>query len=132
MTEITTPAAARPRSRGLPTAPPDGLIAAAMLAFLATAGLFYVNIMAAIVDGLVEGLGISEQAAGNIGSVNIYGASVGALAAVFIVKSLPWRPIAVGCLITLIAMDLGSILITSGEVMLPVRAIHGFVGGVGC
>ena len=61
---------------------PAGLLAGIMLSFLATAGLFYVNIMAAIVDGLITGLGISESKAGLIGSANIYGASVGALIAV--------------------------------------------------
>ena len=120
-----------PAPRGLlPTASPDGLTAAALLAFLATAGMFYVNIMAAIVDGLVSGLGLSDSQAGAIGSANIYGASVGALAAVFIVKRLPWRPVAIGCLAVLIAMDLGSIPITSGDILLPMRAMHGFVGGV--
>ena len=120
-----------PASRGiLPTASADGLTAAALLAFLATAGMFYVNIMAAIVDGLVAGLGLSNSQAGTIGSVNIYGASVGALVAVFIVKRLAWRPVALVCLAVLIAMDLGSIPITSGEVLLPMRAVHGFVGGV--
>jgi hypothetical protein len=38
--------------RRFPTASPDGEIARVLLAFLATAGIFYVNIMPAIVDGL--------------------------------------------------------------------------------
>jgi DHA1 family inner membrane transport protein len=118
-------------SKGLlPTAAPDGLVAAALLAFLATAGMFYVNIMAAIVDGLVSGLSLSDSQAGTIGSVNIYGASVGALVAVFIVKRFAWRPVALVCLSILIGMDIGSISITSGDVLLPMRALHGFFGGV--
>jgi len=44
-------------------APPDSLIASVLLAFLATAGLFYVNIMAAIVTGLIDALGVSEREA---------------------------------------------------------------------
>ncbi len=127
MTETTTDAAPK---RGFLTAPPDGLIAAALLAFLATAGMFYVNIMAAIVDGLVAGLGLSDQQAGFIGSVNIYGASLGALVAVFIVKRIAWRPAALVCLAILIAMDIGSIPVTSAEILTPMRALHGFVGGV--
>ncbi|SDL67121.1 MFS transporter [Maricaulis salignorans] len=116
--------------RGLPKAPPNGLIAAVMLAFLATAGLFYVNIMAAIVDGLVSGLGFTEGQAGQIGSVNIYGAAAGALLSVFLVKRLPWKALALGCLIVLIAIDLASISIASYDVMFPVRLIHGVFGGV--
>ncbi|VAV88005.1 hypothetical protein MNBD_ALPHA06-1277 [hydrothermal vent metagenome] len=112
-----------------PKAPPDGLLAAFLLAFLATAGLFYVNILAAIVDGLVSGMGISEGAAGNIGSANIYGAALGALGAFFVVKRLPWRPMAVVALIGLIVLDMASIPIRSAEVLLPMRFVHGLVGG---
>ncbi len=113
----------------LPKAPPDGLLAAVLLSFLATAGLFYVNIMSAIVDGLVTGMGISEGAAGNIGSANIYGAALGALAAFFVVRRLPWRPMAVAALAGLISLDLASIFVHSAAVMLPLRFGHGLVGG---
>lgn len=116
--------------RTIPTAPPDGLIAATLLAFLATAGLFYVNIMAAIVDGLVTGLGLSEQEAGYIGSANIYGAALGALVAVLFVKQLPWRPAAIAALVALIAIDLGSIAIEGFNLLLPFRFLHGVIGGV--
>jgi MFS transporter, DHA1 family, inner membrane transport protein len=119
-----------PVSRKLPVAAPDGLVAAVMLAFLATAGLFYVNIMAAIVDGLVAGLGLSDEQAGQVGSANIYGAALGALAAVFLVKRWPWRRMAWICLVILIAVDIASIWISSFEVILPVRLAHGVVGGV--
>jgi len=119
-----------PVSRKLPVAAPDGLVAAVMLAFLATAGLFYVNIMAAIVDGLVAGLGLSDEQAGQVGSANIYGAALGALAAVFLVKRWPWRRMAWICLVILIAVEIASIWISSFEVILPVRLAHGVVGGV--
>ena len=72
--------------RRWPTAEPDGLVAAVLLAFLATAGFFYVNIMAALVAGLVDGLGFSEGDAGRVGSLNIYGAAFGALIAVGVVR----------------------------------------------
>ena len=124
--QTDTPRAAR----SLPTAPPDGLIAAVMLAFLATAGLFYVNIMAAIVDGLVSGLGLTDSQAGQIGSANIYGAALGALAAVFLVRRWPWRRMAWICLVILIAVDIGSIWIDTFELLLPVRLAHGVVGGL--
>ncbi len=112
-----------------PKASPDSLIAAIMLAFLATAGLFYVNIMAAIVDGLVSGMGVSESAAGNIGSANIYGAALGALFAVTVVKRFPWRPMALAALFGLIALDLGSIPVTSADALLGMRLVHGLFGG---
>ena len=113
-----------------PSAPPDGLAAAVLLAFLATAGLFYVNIMAAIVDGLVSGIGLSEGQAGQVGSVNIYGAALGALTAVFLIRAVPWKILAVVCLVLLIGIDLVSIGIGTFEALLPVRAAHGFAGGI--
>ena len=109
---------------------PAGLLAGIMLSFLATAGLFYVNIMAAIVDGLITGLGISESKAGLIGSANIYGASVGALIAVVLIKIVPWRPAAYTLLVLLIALDLISMPIESADALLAVRALHGLVGGM--
>lgn len=124
MTSSTIPA------RKFPTAHPDGFVASILLSFLATAGLFYVNIMAAIVDGLVSGLGISDSAAGNIGSANIYGAAFGALAAVFLVKIIPWRRAAIVCLSLLIAIDLASMFIASADVLIVIRLIHGIVGGL--
>lgn len=111
------------------TAPPDGLIASVFLAFLATAGLFYVNIMAAIVDGLVSGMGISDSAAGNIGSANIYGAAAGALLSVLSVRRASWRPLAVCALVLLIAIDLLSIGVASAQLLLALRLVHGLVGG---
>jgi predicted MFS family arabinose efflux permease len=118
-----------PNSR-FPSAPPDGLGAAVLLAFLATAGLFYVNIMAAIVDGLVSGIGLSEGQAGQVGSVNIYGAALGALTAVFLIRAVPWKMLAVVCLVLLIGIDLASISLHTFEALLPVRAAHGFAGGI--
>ena len=111
-------------------ASPNGLVAAVLLAFLATAGLFYVNIIAAIVDGLVEGLGISEKQAGQISSANIYGAAIGALISVTLVKRLPWKPLAVICLLSLITIDTLSIWIQTYSTMLPVRLFHGVIGGI--
>jgi MFS transporter, DHA1 family, inner membrane transport protein len=116
-------------SRRFPRAAPDGLIASVLLAFLATAGLFYVNIMSAIVAGVADGLGVPEQQAGWVGSANVYGAAIGALAAVFIVKRLAWRPAAIAALMFLIAIDLASTLIASIDVLIGVRFVHGLIGG---
>lgn len=118
-----------PQSKSL-SAPADGLTAAVLLAFLATAGLFYVNIMAAIVDGLVSGIGLTEGQAGQIGSVNIYGAALGALVAVFLIRAVPWKILATVCLVILVGIDLLSIGLQTFEALLPVRAAHGFAGGV--
>lgn len=113
----------------LTRAAPDGMVAAVLLSFLATAGLFYVNVMPALIEGLMGGLGFSARTAGIVGSANVYGAAVGALLAAFVVRRLPWRPIAIGLLLALMAIDLISIAIVSAHTLIVVRAIHGLIGG---
>ena len=115
--------------RRFPVASPDGEIARILLAFLATAGIFYVNIMPAIVDGLIEGLNFSNRDAGLVGSANTYGAAFGAFTVVFYVKRMNWRVSAYALLIGLIAVDLASILLKSPGSLIAMRALHGFIGG---
>ncbi len=115
--------------RLLPTLGPDAMAARFFLSMLATAGLFYANIMPAIVDGLIGGLGFTPQEAGYVGSANLYGAALGALCIVFLVRRIPWRPAAYILLLTLISMDLLSMLVTRPEIMIGSRFVHGLVGG---
>lgn len=114
---------------GLRRAAPDGIVACVLLAFLATAGLFYVNIMPALVAGLIDGLGFSNREAGFVGSANVYGAACGALIAVFLVRRLPWRRTAVALLLLLLSLDLVSTLVTSAWPLIALRFLHGVVGG---
>ena len=125
MNETVTPA----KKRRFPVAKADGEIARVLLAFLATAGIFYVNIMPAIVDGLIEGLGFSNREAGFVGSSNTYGAAFGAFTIVFFVKTLEWRKAAYALLIGLITIDLISMTLTSANSLIALRALHGFIGG---
>jgi predicted MFS family arabinose efflux permease len=115
---------------GLRRAAPNGEIARILLAFLASAGLFYVNIMPALVDGLIHGAGFSNRDAGMIGSSNVYGAALGALAAVFLVKRISWRRFAYGLLGGLICADLVSMLLHGFVALLVARFLHGFMGGM--
>lgn len=117
------------QQRRFPIAAPDGELARILLAFLATAGIFYVNIMPAIVDGLIEALNFSNREAGLVGSFNTYGAAFGAFAAVFYVKRMNWRRSAYVLLIGLITIDLISIFIATPNVMIATRFLHGFIGG---
>jgi predicted MFS family arabinose efflux permease len=110
-------------------APPDGLLAAVLLSFLATAGLFYVNILAALVDGLKSGLHFTTREAGFVAAANVYGAALGAFAAVFTVRLLNWRVVAVSALVGLIVLDLACTQITVSGVLIPARFIHGVIGG---
>jgi MFS transporter, DHA1 family, inner membrane transport protein len=109
---------------------PDGLIAAFILALLATAGIFYVNILPAIVSGLVEGLHFSASQAGRIAASNVYGAAAGAFFAVLVVRRIPWRRAAVFLLCGLIACDLTSTMIHSAGWLTVLRFLHGLTGGL--
>lgn len=114
-----------------PAAPgSDRLWLYALLALLATAGFFYVNIMPAIVDGLVTGLGFSNPQAGLVGAANIYGASAGSFVAVLLVRRLRWRPALAVLLSLLMLLDLGSIAVREPGLLAAVRALHGLVGGM--
>lgn len=115
---------------GFPRAAPEGLVACVLLAFLATAGLFYVNIMPALVAGLIDGLGLTKRQAGFVGSANVYGAACGALVAVFLVQRFPWRRTEVVALSLLLLLDLVSTQVTAAGPLIALRFVHGLVGGI--
>ena len=101
-----------------------------LFALLATAGFFYINIMSAIVDGLITALGFANAEAGLVGSANIYGASVGSLCAVFIVRHVRWRPALLALFLLMISIDLASTLIHAPGLLAAVRGVHGVIAGM--
>ncbi len=114
----------------LPKVSPNSMLARVLLAFLATAGFFYVNIMPALVDGLKVGLGFSNKQAGLVGSCNVYGAAGGAFLIVFLVRRINWRSAAHLLLFGLITMDLLSMLVKNPFGLMGTRFLHGFIGGM--
>ncbi len=112
------------------TARPDGVPAAILLGLLGTAGMFYVNLMPAIVSGLRDALGYSNAEAGYVAAANVYGASAGALTAVFLVGRLPWKRVQVVALLLLAAIDAASVGVSRLEPLILLRALHGLCGGV--
>jgi DHA1 family inner membrane transport protein len=114
----------------LPKVSPNSMTARVFLAFLASAGLFYVNIMPTIVSGLIEALGFTNQQAANVASANMYGAAAGALFIVFMIKRLNWQLASTLFLSGLIAVDLLSIKLSDPTVLVVVRFLHGFIGGM--
>jgi predicted MFS family arabinose efflux permease len=114
----------------MPRVSPNSMLARVLLAFLATAGFFYVNIMPALVDGLKVGLGFSNKQAGLVGSCNVYGAACGAFLIVFLVRRLNWRSTARLFLLGLIGMDLLSMLVKNPFALMGARFLHGFIGGM--
>ena len=114
----------------LPKVSPNSMLARVLLAFLATAGFFYVNIMPALVDGLKVGLGFTNKQAGLVGSSNVYGAAGGAFLIVFLVRYINWRTAAHSLLLGLIGMDLLSMLVKNPFALMGARFLHGFIGGI--
>jgi predicted MFS family arabinose efflux permease len=113
-----------------PKVSPNSIIARLFLAFLSTAGLFYVNIMPAIVSGLIEALGFTNQQAGSVASANMYGAAFGALLIVLFVRRMNWQLFSVVFLLGLISIDLGSMFVSQPATLVVIRFVHGFVGGM--
>jgi predicted MFS family arabinose efflux permease len=108
----------------------SSFIAAIFYSILATAGLFYVNLGGAFLSAFVDGLGVERDTAGFIVSANKYGAAFGALIATFIVKNVEWRKAVRLLFIGLIVFDLISTQITSPNILILVRFIHGTIGGL--
>ena len=108
----------------------NGMLARIFLAFLTTAGIFYINIMPAVINGLKEGLYFTNQQAGFVSSANLYGAAVGALLAVILVKHINWRRWCYCLLVALIVIDTSCIIIESPLAMIIIRALHGLAGGL--
>jgi predicted MFS family arabinose efflux permease len=115
---------------GVRQAAPHGEVARILLAFLASAGIYYVNIMPALVDGLVQGAGFTNAQAGLVASSNVYGAAFGALTAVFLVKRIAWKPVALRLLLGLMAVDVLSMFVDQFGPLVVLRFGHGFLGGL--
>jgi len=116
--------------RNLPKVSPHSMLARVLVSFLTSAGLFYVGIMPALVDGVKEGLGFSDRQAGMIGSLNVYGAASGALLIAFLIRRVRWRTAAHWLLLGLISMDLLSMLLHKPYTLMGARFVHGFIGGM--
>ncbi|MFL0798974.1 MAG: MFS transporter [Agarilytica sp.] len=129
MSDATVETIIVPSGRWLPKASPNSEIARVLLSFLATAGLFYVNIMPALVDGLIDGLGFSNREAGFVGSANVYGAALGAFSVVFIIRRINWKRASLFLLVGLILCDVVSIYIHDPYVLIGMRFFHGSIGG---
>jgi MFS family permease len=101
-----------------------------LLAFLSSAGLYYVNIFPAITNALMEGAGLSTVEAGQITSANAMGAAFGAFAVTLLIRRIPhWKMASVALLLGLICIDILTIMQESTNILVPLRFGHGFIGG---
>ena len=108
----------------------DGWIASIFLAFLSSAGLYYVNIFPVIVDALMAGSGLSAEQAGEITFANTIGAVIGAFTVSWLIRHIPrWKRAAAILLCCSIGMDVLTIQLANLDLLIPLRLVHGILGG---
>lgn len=115
---------------GAPTVSAQGWAASILLAFLSSAGLYYVNIAPVISNALMSGAGLSAAESGDILSANFFGAALGAFGITFLIRFIPrWKPAACALLLSSIGLDLLTISLSATESLVPLRFLHGVLGG---
>jgi predicted MFS family arabinose efflux permease len=101
-----------------------------LLAFIAMAGLSYINFLPGVVNALAGGIGFSEVDAGQIVAANGYGGLVGSTVAIFLVRGIRWPPAMLLCLTLLALMDSASVWVDDYSIMLGWRFFAGVSGGL--
>lgn len=101
-----------------------------LFAFIAMVGTSYINFLPSVVSALAGGIEFSDSQAGEIVAANGYGALLGSIAAIFLVRRVKWRPAMYLCLFLLAGMDLTTIWIADFQLIMGWRFFAGFDGGL--
>ncbi|WP_125560345.1 MFS transporter [Pseudoalteromonas rubra] len=99
------------------------------LAFVAMAGLAYLNFLPAVVDALAGGIGFSPQQAGTLVASNGYGALLGSICATFVVRHIAWKQALLITFLALCIMELCTAAWSTFTGLLVWRFIAGVLGG---
>ncbi|UXI03562.1 MFS transporter [Photobacterium sp. TY1-4] len=100
------------------------------LAFIAMAGLSYINYLPSVVNALAGGLGFSDAQAGQVVALNGYGGLLGSTIAIFLVRRIHWQPAMYLFLALLAVIDIGTLWVDHYGVMLGWRFLAGTFGGL--
>lgn len=100
------------------------------LAFVATAGLSYMNYLPSLVNALAGELGFTSVQAGQIVAINGYGGLLGIAMAILLVTKINQRSTIILALLILTLTDLASAWIDNYELMLGWRFFAGTLGGL--
>jgi predicted MFS family arabinose efflux permease len=107
----------------------EGLAARIIVSFLATAGIFYVDVMPALIDALSAANQATRQEAGIIGSANMYGGACGSVILALSHRRVRWFELSNRLLPMLIVLDGLSLFVQDVYWLAPLRFLHGIVGG---
>ena len=108
----------------------ESSLAYVFLAFIAMAGLSYINFLPGVVNALAGGLGFSDAEAGRVVALNGYGGIAGTMGAVFLVRRVDWRQVLLPALVVLAIIDVATVNIDDYRGMLGWRFLAGMVGGL--
>lgn len=99
-------------------------------AFIAMAGLAYINFLPSVVNALAGGIGFNQTEAGQIVAANGYGGLIGSIVAIFLIHKVQWRPLLLILMALLAIIDFNSIFIDSYNTMIGWRFFAGVIGGL--
>lgn len=100
------------------------------LAFIAMAGLSYINFLPGVVNALAGSIGFSDVEAGQIVALNGYGGLLGSTVAIFLVRRIHWQPAILTFLAVLALIDIATVWVADYSIMLGWRFIAGVSGGL--
>ncbi|MEM9635257.1 MAG: MFS transporter [Pseudomonadota bacterium] len=110
--------------------PANSFPAYALLAFIAMAGLSYINFLPGVVNALAGDIGFDDAEAGQVVALNGYGGLVGSTAAIFLVRRIRWQPAMFTFLAALTVVDIGTMWVADYGLMLGWRFFAGVLGGL--
>lgn len=110
--------------------PANNVLIYFFLAFIAMAGLSYINFLPGVVNALASDIGLSDVEAGQVVALNGYGGLMGSITAIFLVRRIHWQPVMFALLAVLAFIDVGTAWVDDYIVMLGWRFLAGVLGGL--
>jgi hypothetical protein len=107
----------------------EGFAARVIVSFLATAGIFYVDVMPALIDALTVVNRSTNQEAGIVGAANMYGGACGSVILALAHRRVRCFKLPNILLPALLSIDALSLYVPDVHSLAPLRFAHGIVGG---
>lgn len=110
--------------------PSDSLLSYLLLAWVTMSGLAYINFLPALMNALAGGIGFTDAEAGQVIAANGYGALLGNIIAVFLVRRFSQRVMVFAFLLLLATMDILTMWISDFSALIAWRLLAGVLGGL--